>query len=175
MKKINLFVDMDGVLAEQQNDLIDFMFDKDFFLNRPPVHTMLEVVKKLEEKYNVYILTSVVGNEHCEPEKGLWLDKYLPEIKKENRLYVPAGKIKADFVNEKLDVKNSASILFDDFTENLKTWSFPGAIPVKVLNGLNNNFGTWVDNGGLYIDAYESPVNNVNRINLMVKKILLAN
>lgn len=173
MKKANLFIDMDGVLAEQQTDLIDFMHDKGFFLKRPPVLSMIEVVKNLvKEKYNVYILTSVVGNEYCEPEKGLWLDKYLPEIKKENRLYVPPGKIKSEFVNENLDISNYANFLFDDFTHNLSTWSFSGAFPIKVLNGLNNNFGTWVDNGGIYIDAYENPNNNIEKIKIMIDETL---
>ena len=37
MTKVNLFLDMDGVLAEQRNDLVNYMYDKNFFLSLPPV------------------------------------------------------------------------------------------------------------------------------------------
>lgn len=50
MTKVNLFLDMDGVLAEQRNDLVNYMYDKNFFLSLPPVTNMIEVAKKLTEQ-----------------------------------------------------------------------------------------------------------------------------
>ena len=55
MIKVNLFVDMDGVLAEQRNDLPNYMYDKGFFLSLPPVNNMIEIVKELtNEFYEIY-------------------------------------------------------------------------------------------------------------------------
>lgn len=120
MTKVNLFLDMDGVLAEQRNDLVNYMYDKNFFLSLPPVTNMIEVAKKLTEQiYDVYILSTVVGNEYCEKEKGLWLDKYLPEIKVSNRIFVPSGIEKSDFVRKNVDIgENTVNVLIDDFTLN---------------------------------------------------------
>lgn len=170
MTKVNLFLDMDGVLAEQRNDLVNYMYDKNFFLNLPPVTNMIGVAKKLTEQvYYVYILSTIIGNEYCEKEKGLWLDKHLPEMKINNRIFVPSGIEKSDFVRQNVDIgKNTVNVLIDDFTENLLTWDVVGALPIKVLNGLNNNYGTWLNNGGLYINANDEINYNVNIIKKMI-------
>lgn len=165
MKK-NLFVDMDGVLAVYDKDVVKLMFDEKFFLHRPKIKPMVEVVRRLskQEDINIYILTSVIESPFCVPEKALWLDSALPEIKKENRLYVPYGVVKSEYAQENADTENAMNMLIDDYTENLNKWTLPGAIPVKVMNGMNGTNGTWINSGGKYIDAYSSVDENVNKI-----------
>lgn len=171
MTKVNLFVDMDGVLAEQRNDLPNYMYDKGFFLSLPPINNMIEVVKELNnEFYEVYILSTVVRNEYCEREKGQWLDRFLPEIKTSNRLFVPSGIDKSVFIQDKNIIDNAINVLIDDFTENLITWTFEGALPIKVLNGLNNTKGTWLNNGGLYIKSSDEIKDNISKI----KKLIIS-
>ena len=87
MRSINVFIDMDGVLAEYEKNVLDHMEKKGFFLNRPLMDKMLELVKLIvkNKKYEVYILSSVIDTVHCVPEKNIWLDTNLPEIKESNR------------------------------------------------------------------------------------------
>lgn len=169
MKNVNVFVDMDGVLAVYDQNVTKLMYDKGFFLNRPVIKPMIEVVRRLVKKdYNVFILTSVIDSPHCSPEKALWLDKNLPEVKKENRIYVPYGTVKSEFAQENADTKDSVNVLIDDYTENLDKWTLEGALPIKVLNGINSTNGTWLNSGGDYIDAYSSVAENVNKINSLI-------
>ena len=87
MTDVNIFIDMDGVLAEYHPRVLELMYDKGFFLSRPPVEDVIELVEELIKKYpNTYILSSVIDSKYSIPEKNEWLDTYLPSIKKENRL-----------------------------------------------------------------------------------------
>lgn len=170
MKDVNVFVDMDGVLAVYDENVENVMFDKGFFLNRPVVTSMIEVVRNLlaNKDYNVFILTSVIDSPYCVNEKALWLDKNLPELEKENRIYVPYGIVKSKFAQENADTSNSINVLIDDYTENLDKWTLEGALPIKVLNGINNTNGTWLNNGGKYIDAYSNVADNVKKIDQLI-------
>lgn len=162
--KNNIFVDMDGVLAVYDKNVVNLMYDEGFFLNRPQIKPMVEVVRQLINKgnYNVYILTSCIDSDYCIPEKAAWLDKVLPELPKENRVYVPYGTVKSEFAQENVDTKNAINVLIDDYTENLDKWTLPGALPIKVMNGINGTNGTWLSSGGAYIDAYSSVRANVD-------------
>lgn len=174
MKKINVFVDMDGVLAVYDKDVVKLMYNEGFFLNRPPIKPMLKIVKNLiNAGYNVRVLTSVIDSQYCVPEKALWLDKYLPELKEENRIYVPYGTVKSDYAQLKVDTKNSVNVLIDDYTENLDKWTLEGALPIKVLNGLNSTNGTWLRSGGEYIDAYSSVIQNTAKIENLIDSRLV--
>lgn len=173
MKKVNVFVDMDGVLAVYDKNILDFMYDENYFLNRPQIKPMIEIVRLLIKlNYNVFILTSCIDSPYCIPEKSAWLDKYLPEVKTENRIYVPHGTVKAEFAKSKVDTENAINVLIDDYTVNLDKWKEPmmsGALPIKVLNGINSTNGTWVNSGGDSIDAYSSVAFNVKKINNLIK------
>lgn len=169
MKNVNIFVDMDGVLAVYDKNVVKLMYDKGFFLNRPVIKPMIETIRRLVHKgYNIYILTSVIDSEYCVPEKAFWLDKHLPEINKENRIYVPYGTVKSVIAEQRVNVENSVNVLIDDYTENLDKWTLEGALPIKVLNGINSTNGTWLNSGGDYIDAYSSVEENVEKIKTLI-------
>lgn len=170
MKKANIFVDMDGVLAVYDEDIVEHMHKEGYFANRPVVNTMIEVVKHLvKKKYEVYILTSCIDSEHCRQEKADWLDKYLPEVKKENRIYVNYGDVKARYAELHSDYEGRVNLLIDDYTENLDKWDLSGSLPVKVMNGLNGTKGTWLSSGGSRINFDCPPERNVRIIESLIK------
>lgn len=82
-KKIRLFVDMDGVVA-------DFDVGKPYdYDKKRPLFTNIEVLREIAKRDNVemYILTITsltVGRE----EKNRWLDQYMEFIKKEKRFII---------------------------------------------------------------------------------------
>lgn len=82
-KSIKLFVDMDGVIA-------DYVFGeaKDYDKKRP----LYDSIKKLEtiskmENVELYILSVTRKNEGLE-QKNIWLDKFAPFFKKDNRVII---------------------------------------------------------------------------------------
>lgn len=174
MKKVNLFVDMDGVLAVYDLNVEDKMYNKGFFLNRPAIEPMVQIVKNLvkDERYKVHILTSCIDSEYCIPEKSAWLNKNLPEIPEENRIYIPYGSVKSEYAQKRVDTENALNILLDDYNENLIKWDLPGALPIKVLNGINSENGLWGSIGGEKIQAYSDVQENIKNIeNLILKNL----
>lgn len=172
MKKVNLFIDMDGVLAVYHKNTSKHMYTKGFFLNRPVIKHMMNLSKLLigTNDYEVYILSSVINSPYCVPEKNMWLEKYIPEIKQENRIFVPYGQVKAEFVATKVNLENSVNVILDDYTNNLVKWKVPGALPIKVLNGINNTNGTWHNLEGEIIAVDDDLYKNFNYIQELIKK-----
>lgn len=172
MKKANIFVDMDGVLAVYHHDILSVMHDEKFFLDRPPIKGMIELVNVLIDRgrYNVYILSSVIDSPYCVPEKIQWLDKYLPGIKEKNRVFVPYGVVKAKFADEHVDINNRVNVLIDDYTDNLVNWTMPKGLPIKVLNGMNSTKGTWQDLKGHTIAHDDNVYKNADFIENLIKE-----
>lgn len=173
-KEQNIFVDMDGVLAVYDENIVEYMYNENYFATRPAVEPMLELVRRLcELGYNVYILTSCIDSEFCIPEKTEWLNNHLPEVPVENRIFVEYGQVKAKVASERANVKGAVNVLIDDYTENLDKWkdeNIEGALPVKVLNGINGTKGTWLRSGGEIIDAYSSVSFNVKKIHNLIRQ-----
>lgn len=145
---INVFVDMDGVLAAYDKDVVAKMYNEGFFLNRPVHKGNLNLVKSLisDKRLNVYILSSCLADSaYVVPEKNAWLDKYLPELPVKNRILVPEGIAKSDYIKSVLpDVDSAHNVLIDDYTVNLLKWESDGFIGVKMMNGLNSTNGLWI-------------------------------
>lgn len=142
-EKQRLFVDMDGTLAEfKVVDTLEKLYEKDYFLNLKPNENVIEAVRWLvdEENIEVYVLSAVLSDsKYALDEKNKWLDKYLPEIKMENRIFPPCGKDKKDYLPDGI---RTDDVLLDDYTKNLQAWE-PPAKGIKCLNGINNTKGTW--------------------------------
>ena len=134
MKKVNFFIDMDGVLAKwRQAASLSEVGQKGYFLNLE-VEVVLELVR---QGYSVSILSHVFG-ESAASEKTSWLNQCgLGHI---HRTFVPYGEPKSDYVDNNRGQKN---ILLDDYTKNLVKWEEEGNIGVKLYNGVNGNNGTW--------------------------------
>ena len=121
-KKIKLFVDMDGVIA-------DYIFGsaKDYDKKRP-LHDSISKLEKISKMENVelYILSSTRYSSGIE-QKNWWLDNYASFFKPENRIIISreannmrdSSTLKAEYLsNYKRD--NSVLILIDDDPKNLK-------------------------------------------------------
>ena len=101
-KKVKMFVDMDGVIA-------DFNFGKacDFDKKRP-----LYSATRMNKGYD---------------EKQYWLDKYAPFFKKENRViisreehdFVESATLKADYMRN-VERDGSVIVVIDDDPKNLR-------------------------------------------------------
>lgn len=137
-----LFVDMDGTLAEFCIvDTVEKLYEKGYFAQLTAHENVVDGLKmfiKENPETEVFILSSVLTDSlYARNEKNAWLDRYLPEIGEENRIFVPCGRQKSYFVPG--GVKES-DILLDDYSKNLHEW--PGEA-IKLMNGINGNKGSW--------------------------------
>lgn len=107
-----------------------------------PNENVLGAIKQLIAKndIDVYILSAYLSDSHYAlDEKNAWLDKYLPELPQEKRLFVPCGTDKSIVVPG--HIKHD-DYLLDDYTKNLSEWE-PPARGIKLINGINHTNGTW--------------------------------
>ena len=120
-KKIDLFVDMDGVIAD-----FDFGNHIPFDKKRPLIDS-INKLKIISEMPNVelFILSTTSKKEGIE-QKHWWLDNYAPFFIKENRVIIYKDKsikesnslLKAKYLKDyKRD--NNVIIVIDDDPENL--------------------------------------------------------
>lgn len=142
--KNRLFIDMDGTLAKYQPvETMEILFEQGYFFNLEPQKNVVEAIKKVIREHpekQVYIMSSVLSDsKYALQEKNEWLDKYLPEIDKEHRIFPPCGENKLNFVPEGI---RSTDFLLDDYTNNLMMWE-PPAQGIKLLNGINHTNETW--------------------------------
>lgn len=107
---------MDGVLADfnkEPNAVERFKIEENFFYKLKPIKSNVNAIKELiKNGFNVYIL-SASPHERAGIDKLKWLDKYLPQMKKENIIIMRNGENKADFVKTK-----DNNILLDDYGKN---------------------------------------------------------
>lgn len=121
-KKIKLFVDMDGVIA-------DYIFGsaQDYDKKRPLYASIckLEEISKMSN-VELFIFSATRYSSGFE-QKHRWLDTYAPFFKKENRIIISREEnnmtdssiLKAEFL-AKYDRDGSILILIDDDPKNLK-------------------------------------------------------
>ena len=138
-----IFIDMDGTLAEFRNvDTLEKLYEPGYFLNLQPNSNVVNAVKLLIEKADVevYVLSAyLTDSAYALDEKNEWLDRYLPELKKENRIFMPCGKEKTSAVPGHI---REDDFLLDDYTKNLGEWE-PPARGIKLINDINHTHGTW--------------------------------
>ena len=88
-----IFIDMDGTLAEFKTvDTLEKLYEPGYFSNLQPNSNVVNAVKLLIEKADVevYVLSAYLTDSvYALDEKNKWLDRYLPELKKENRIFMP--------------------------------------------------------------------------------------
>lgn len=151
--KMRVFFDMDGTLNKITNSLMDengsvqlekMYKTENFFEHVEPEKKMIELVNKLREQgIEVFSLSSCeLGDPPgFEKQKDRWLDKHNVNIGQENRIYVPYGKDKTDYIPGGLQ---DGDVLIDDYNVNLKEWQNKAADnevnakAVKAVNSLND-------------------------------------
>lgn len=144
MEKQRIFVDMDGTLAVfQPVDELETLYEKGYFLNLEPQQNVLEAIRELTVNHTeieVHILSAyLTDSPYALQEKNEWLDRYLPEVDRDHRVFVPCGTDKKEGIRGGV---RENDFLLDDYTKNLNEWQ-PPARGIKLLNGINHSRGTW--------------------------------
>lgn len=140
--KCRLFVDMDGTLNCFDNhiDSIDTLYKKGFFENLSPRNQVIKGLKEfMKHDKEVYILTNISNSKYAVDEKNKWIDKYLPDIDKQHRIFVPFGEDVFTYVQNKI---TPTDFLLDDSIENLKYWDKNGT-GIKLINEVNDKDSSW--------------------------------
>lgn len=126
-KKVALFVDMDGTIAEykvyQEGTITNET--KGLFLNAEPVKVIIDNLEKINkiDNLDIYIL-SLSRSNLIKKEKEIWLEKYAPFIEKDKHI-IPVREnndynsetrnyIKAQKMQEKLDEYDYVILLDDE-------------------------------------------------------------
>lgn len=141
MKK-RLFLDMDGTLArfhDVDKMFVEAMWQQGFYYNLQPFENMVEGVKlfiKEHPEIEVYVLSAVLDTDppFVVEEKNAWLDKYLPEVPAERRIFTRAGENKTDYIED----LGAGDYLIDDYNKNLVQFENAGATAIKFRNDVND-------------------------------------
>lgn len=126
MKKITIYCDMDGVLANfniEPNAVERFKTEKGFFANLEP---MTENTKGLEllhnMGYNIKILTTS-PHRKADKDKLKWLKKHIPYINKKDVIFGRPNIPKIDYVENE-----QYAVLIDDWGRNISGWLAGGGL-----------------------------------------------
>ena len=115
-KKIKLYVDMDGVIADY------IVGEAEKFDQKRPLYSSISKLEEISKMKNVelFVLSISRMDEGVEQKQG-WLDKYAPFFKKENRVIIPresnefksSSELKSQFMKD-IQRDNSVIVLIDD-------------------------------------------------------------
>lgn len=185
-QSIRLFVDLDGTLAEWRQLHIDLSQYEDatsvhdvvsqiirqpgYYRSLTPYKHVVEAIRYICQcmpQIEVYSLSCYPDNCNALAEKDEWIDKFIPEIDKEHRIFVPDGQPKKLYVPDKI---RDNDFLLDDYTQNLLAWN-PGQ-GIKLYNGLNGNNRTWKGNALNYNSNPTKLVNHLSDIILNNERII---
>lgn len=137
---IKLFIDLDGTVAKFniRNALERFDKEKGFFA-KLGAYVGIEVVNELAKNNNIYVI-SASPNEQADKDKMIWLEKYLPNISKDNITFCRLGQNKAKIIEDKYSIKiDNNCLLLDDYTKNLNEWESFGGKGIKRLTTIADN------------------------------------
>lgn len=146
MGKRRFFVDMDGTLAVfTPVDTVETLYEKGYYAELKPHANVIEGVKQFiqtESDTEVYVLSAVLEDSpYALIEKNEWLDRHLPEVNQEHRIFLPCGKDKSEYVPGGI---SAADTLLDDYSTNLHQWQAAGGCAIKLMNGINGTRGSWM-------------------------------
>jgi 5'(3')-deoxyribonucleotidase len=139
-KKINVYCDMDGVIADFNNEpnaLERFKTEKGFFARLKPMNA--DGFKELlaRKEINLYIL-SASPNKQADKDKIEWLKKWYPQIKRSHIIIMRNGKNKADFM------KTKKGVLLDDYGKNCEQWRERGNKAIQIKKTLSEHLNEFL-------------------------------
>lgn len=167
-----LFVDMDGTLSTFIPVAQSALYEKGYFLNLPPHQNVIDTIKGLNnynQDIDIYVLSAyLTQSEFALQEKNEWLDRYMPNIRKEQRIFVPCGENKANFIDGGITAND---YILDDYTHNLDKWNEAGGVAIKLLNDINASNGTWEGNRIRYDSTPPQMADTLQRIILQGQSV----
>jgi 5'(3')-deoxyribonucleotidase len=130
--KLVIYCDMDGVLADfdkEYNAINRYENEKGFFFNLEPIAENVNAIKQLIKLgYKIKIL-SKSPHKSADNDKVKWLEKYLPEISKDNMIFARPQERKIDFVAE---LERDFALLLDDYSKNIQEWRNENGMAFKI-------------------------------------------
>ena len=124
-KNIKIYLDMDGTIVENIFDLNRSFEKKGGYIKKRPIKPIVEQINTIIENYkNIEVIVlSCSSNDDMIEEKNEWIDINIPNIKKENRVFL--NREKGEYTKENMhEVKgkyikndissNDIAILIDD-------------------------------------------------------------
>lgn len=140
---VKMFIDMDGNIAEYAAERVEDFYRDGYFLNLKPHQELLNFLKILNTGIEMYIVSACITDRAID-EKEQWLEKYFPEIPKENRIFTRVGESKAERIEAVIGHKlNKNCILFDDYSPNCIDWEKNGGTAIKTNNDINCSGKNW--------------------------------
>ena len=152
---MKVIFDIDGTLAQFLMVGPDVWSAEGYAESLPVIENMVGAAKILAKHARIYSASAAIDKPWSIPNKGSWLDREVPEITKENRVYTKYGEDKSAIIRDAIDIE-PGDVFIDDYTPNLIDMqkAFPQLTCVKVLNGINDTRKTWK---GPRISADSSP------------------
>lgn len=133
---MRIFIDMDGTVAEIKPFIsLDQFYQENYYLDLYPQQKLINALKTLGKKHELFILSKVVDSPYCIEEKNQWLDTYMPFVTENHRIFVEYNDSKINHIPSGIQ---SDDVLIDDYNGNLKEWKNAGGIAVKFINGRNS-------------------------------------
>ncbi len=141
---IDVYVDMDGVLAEYKygEGTKILTGDTAVYFQKRPIKTIIKFIRKYFKRNNFYILTSCIKENQIVAKKE-WVKKYLPFFNQDNMVCIVSEDFesrindKVNYISQKINSRNKKSILIEDTHEILKkSWEQNKELllPVLVIN-----------------------------------------
>lgn len=144
----NIFIDMDGVLAEYRIDCTEeLLAQQGYFANLKPLENMLDALNILVQNarkngYKVCVLTKVYPTmfKYSVEEKQEWRAKYMPYLCDNEFVIVDGEKEeKSEAIRNNLGIDiDENCVLIDDYNYNLYDWQTNGGTPIKFVNPIND-------------------------------------
>lgn len=166
-KKIRVFVDMDGTIADLYSikNYLTEMYKEDFFYSLPAYRNTLEAIILFKLKHPEIpcstLSSAMSENPGTVPGKNYWLDRNIPADVRFERIFTEYGKPKADFIKGGI---SSNDYLLDDHSPNLIQWENAGGTGIKVINQINGSGIKWKKQSISYLDPPQETVAKIERI-----------
>lgn len=135
-----LYIDLDGTCFWFDKEAtLDEILQKGYFSKLSPFGNVIEGVKIFKENnpdINLKILSCCLDRDYIETDKNKLVDKYMPYIARTDRIFIPYGTKKSDYMKD-------GSFLLDDYTANLQDVTEKGHVGIKLINDINFKKHIW--------------------------------